>query len=84
MRNYEKDAIILGLISNFLKGTNRDISDYVHNFDRDKFNSYTEDFPCVNDGEQVAKALKYIATESYKRLSKKFDEMVNYEPKTLS
>lgn len=72
MKHYEKDALTIGLINNFLKGTNKKLIDYIPDYDLDKFIQLSDSLPFSKDGEATVEALKYIANECYKRLSKKF------------
>lgn len=72
MKHYEKDALTLGLIHNFLKGTNKKITDYIPDFDQLKFSQFSETLSYAADDRLAEEALKYIAAECYNRIKKKF------------
>lgn len=76
MKNFEKDAFVLGLINHLIKRTNKKMVDIIPDFEREKFIDFTNGLEFTKDDASTEKALKYIATECYKRVSKKFDMKV--------
>lgn len=71
MKHYEKDAFVLGLISNFLKSTNKKMIDYIPDFEQDQFIQFTDTLPSMKNGEATVEALKHIANDCYSRVRKK-------------
>jgi hypothetical protein len=71
MKQIEKDVIMLGMISDFVKGYGKKINDYIPEYQGDKVCKFGEKV-ILND-EHLEGMLKKLASDCYRRVKKKLD-----------
>lgn len=75
IKQTEKNVIIIALIHDFIKPFSLRIEDLVPEFDRAKFQEFTEGISFMENNQSVEHALRYLAADTYKRLSKKLSKV---------